>query len=239
MKSVLRDWVMELPLRHQGVLITALRGCDSAPKENSAKPLVRALRYAVLNPADEREVGMPSAFMSPGFSDEELRAFLKDWDHYPIHFVQHLMHACQVVGNCYPPEEKLRGPSTAGSAFLFAYHSMVHKLRLNPETPAEMHARLTEDRIARYGNATGDTVPLTGPADFDPNETVEIIVTKAPNGIFRWETGPSYLGSRVAHSDFASVSDAIDDAVDRFNPSPVAPRLREETVAASIEQPYE
>ena len=29
MKSVLQDWVMELPLRFQGTLLTAVRGCES------------------------------------------------------------------------------------------------------------------------------------------------------------------------------------------------------------------
>jgi hypothetical protein len=149
MPSVLRDWVMKLPLRHQGVLVAAIRGCDGAPKENSAKPIVRALRYAVMNPADEREVGMNSAFMRRGFSDDELRAFLRDWDHYPIHFVIHLMHACEVVAFCGSHKNE-------AIAFQSAYYRMVRKLHLNPESPGEMHDRLTEDRIAKYGNAAGE-----------------------------------------------------------------------------------
>lgn len=32
MRSVLRDWVMELPLREQGTLLTCIRGCDLTPK---------------------------------------------------------------------------------------------------------------------------------------------------------------------------------------------------------------
>ena len=32
MNSVLQDWVMELPLREQGVLLTAVRGCDFEAK---------------------------------------------------------------------------------------------------------------------------------------------------------------------------------------------------------------
>jgi hypothetical protein len=222
MKSVLRDWVMELPLRHQGVLVAAVRGCDGAPKENSAKPIVRALRYAVLNPADEREVGMPSAFMAPGFSDEELKGFLRDWDHYQVHFIQHLMHACQVVGLC--------GPHANGAlAFQGAYYAMVRKLHLNPETPAEMHARLTEDRIAKYGNATGEghsnNFTSTEP---DPDAPVEVIITTGPTGAVRWETGPSYLGIGITHSPFAHISAAIDDAVDFFHPAPVSPVLRKD-----------
>lgn len=160
MTSILREWVSALPLRHQGVLIAAVRGCDGAPKENSAKPIVRALRYAILNPADEREIGMDSAFMKRGFSDAELRGFLRDWDHYPVHFVGHLMHACQVVGYCHPDRDRLPRPhNPVAELFSYAYTSMVEKLHLSPETPSQMHARLTEDRIAKYGNATGEAAP--------------------------------------------------------------------------------
>ncbi len=241
MKSVLRDWVMELPLRHQGVLVAAVRGCDGAPKENSAKPIVRALRYATMNPADEREVGMASAFMAPGFSEEELIGFLKDWDHYPIHFVQHLMHACQVIGYCSP----IKGDALQ---FKKAYALMVYKLHLNPETPNEMHDRLTEDRIAKYGNVTGEGYPratgvdpipasstfsterhLTSEPEEDPEE-VAIVVTTDIDGKVRWETGESYPGSRVAHAGFSTIGDAVDDAVDRFHPSMVVPSFRKEVV---------
>lgn len=227
MKSVLRDWVMELPLRHQGVLVAAIRGCDGAPKENSAKPLVRALRYAVLNPADEREVGMPSAFMAPGFSDEELRGFLRDWDHYSVHFVQHLMHACEVVG--------YRGPGAKIAVpFRKAYWRIVEKLHLHPETPDEMNDRLTEDRIAEYGNATEEGNPIPASSVYstehflmpepDPDASVQVIITSGrPSGVVKWETGPSYLGNHVVYNGFATPQDALDDAVDHFHPAPVRP----------------
>lgn len=144
--SILRPWATDLPLRHQGVLLAAIRGCDGAPKENSAKPIVRALRYAFLNAFDKREVNRPASFMATHFTDNDLVAFLKDWDHYPIHFIQHLMHACQVIGYKHPDHD-------ARAAFHGAYRRMVHKLHLNPEFEAEMDARLTEDRIALYDAA--------------------------------------------------------------------------------------
>ena len=50
-KSVMRDWTTHLPLRHQGVLVTAIRGCDHASKEDSSKSLTRMIRRAILNPA--------------------------------------------------------------------------------------------------------------------------------------------------------------------------------------------
>lgn len=147
-QSVLRDWVSELPLRHQGVLVAAVRGCDGAFKENSAKPIVRALRYAFMNPADEREVSMQSAFMSHDFSQYDLSGFLTNWDHFPMHFIQHLMHACQVIGYKHPE-------LTTREMFCDAYDKIVRKLHLYSETEIDMDIRLTEDRIANYGNAIG------------------------------------------------------------------------------------
>ena len=145
-QSILQSWVMEMPLRHQGVLLAAVRGCDNAPKENSAKPIVRAIRGAFMNPADPREVGMPSSFMSWGLMEFEVTNFLKYWDHYPIHFIQHLMHAAQVIG--YKHSANL-----IRMQFLDLYLRMVKKLHVNPERIEEMDSRLTEDRIAKYNAA--------------------------------------------------------------------------------------
>lgn len=147
--SILQDWVTELPIRHQGVLLAAVRGCDSTPKECSAKPLTRALRYAFMHPADPREVDMNTAFMKASLTLQDTYQFIRDWDHYPIHFVQHIMHACQVIGYYHPDTATRKN-------FDYAYFKMVRKLHLNVETKEQMDDRLTEDRIARYGNATGE-----------------------------------------------------------------------------------
>lgn len=144
--SVMQEWTFNLPLRHQGVLIAAVRGCDNTPKENSAKPIVRALRGAFLNPADEREMGLPSSFMTHSFEEYQLATFLKDWDHYPMHFVQHLMHACQVIGYKHPN-------LATRINFSGAYYRMVNKLHLRAESVELMDLRLCEDRIAKYNAA--------------------------------------------------------------------------------------
>jgi hypothetical protein len=46
-KSILQDWVQSLGLRQQGVILTAIRGCDTAPKLDTAKALTRSLRECV------------------------------------------------------------------------------------------------------------------------------------------------------------------------------------------------
>ena len=144
--SILQDWVVALPIRHQGVLIAAVRGCDGLPKENNAKPLVRAVRGMFLRPADARELDFPSAFMSLTITGDERNSFFSDWDMYPMHFIQHLMHACQVIGYKHPSGSRR-------ALFFTIYQRFVHKLHLNPESEIEMDRRLTEDRIARYNAA--------------------------------------------------------------------------------------
>jgi hypothetical protein len=50
MPSILQSWVEKLGLRHQGVLVSAMRGCDLAPRHDPSKLAQRLLRGAVLEP---------------------------------------------------------------------------------------------------------------------------------------------------------------------------------------------
>jgi hypothetical protein len=141
--GVLRPWVRGLPLRLQGVLVTAVRGCDGAPKEDSSKNLSRMIRRAVLNPADSRESLNEGGFF--GFSPDKLEASLSDFyhslDQYPLHYVMHLTHACEVIGYMHPDE-------AVANFFDLAYLLFCHTFHLRPEPKEAMLARLTEDRIA-------------------------------------------------------------------------------------------
>jgi hypothetical protein len=139
MASVLQDWVMELPFRHQGVLLAATRGCDLTPKlplDSPERHLTAYIRWCFMNPADEREVDIPGAFMQskpPKFRPSE-------FGHYPQHWYSHVMHALQVIGYKHPKVEVWQ------EAFSI-YVMMVHSLHLNIESSDEMDERLTEDRI--------------------------------------------------------------------------------------------
>lgn len=141
-RSVLQDWVMELPLREQGTLLTGARGCDTTPKlplDSSERQLVGFLRYCYMNPADPREVGYePGAFFQPtpptGWKASEL-------GHYPLHWVAHLMHCYEVVAYRHPDAE------IAAQAFAI-YYAIVRSLHLVCEERDEMIERLSEDRIA-------------------------------------------------------------------------------------------
>ena len=147
MGSVLQDWVMELPLREQSTLLTAVRGCDLAPKvrdtdgrvvNTTERHLTAYIRGSILTAADPREVGMPGSFMRVDaprpFSASAL-------GHYPLHWYTHTMHALEVIAYRHPDpyhrEDALR-----------LYLAMVENLHLRPERCSEMVERLSEDRIA-------------------------------------------------------------------------------------------
>jgi len=118
MTSVLQDWVMNISLRQQGVLILALRGPDGAAKEDVAKPIIRALRALVMVSGREgapMQMGMvwrDDPFMQTILIGHELSSewesvtnnFYGSIDQYNIHFLQHLWHAFAVVGIHHPIE---------------------------------------------------------------------------------------------------------------------------------------
>jgi len=141
MTSVLQDWVMELPLREQGTLLTAVRGGDTVPKlpfDSTERQLVGFLRYSFMVPADPREVGITGAFFQnrppSNWKASEL-------GHYPLHWFAHLMHAYEVVAYRHP-DPRVRTPAWN------TYRALALSLHLNVETREQMIERLSEDRIA-------------------------------------------------------------------------------------------
>lgn len=160
--SVLQKWVMHLPMRMQGGLLVATRGCDLAPKEwikvysdapsidvitddnyslevkeTTERQLVQFLRYCIMNPADIREVNIPGAFFRSKPPENFKASYL---GHYPLHWFTHIMHALEIVGYEHPD-------SIIKNQAIEIYNKMVHSLHLNPETRDEMWKRLTTDRI--------------------------------------------------------------------------------------------
>lgn len=152
-KSVLQDWVMSLPLREQGTLLTGVRGCDLAPKnplsnqerygcstgeDTPERGLTAFLRYCIMNPADEREVDIPGAFFQ---SKPPCNWKPSQFGHYPQHWYAHIMHCYEVVGYRHPREE-------IAQEAMRIYTRLVTNLHLNIETFEQMVERLSEDRIA-------------------------------------------------------------------------------------------
>lgn len=147
--SVLQDWVTELPLREQGTLLTAVRGCDLTPKyplNSLERRLVGFIRWAFMNPADPREVDKePGCFFISTAPD--LRAVKPSaLGHYPWHWLSHVMHALEVIGYRHP-DNRTRNDAHA------TYVKLVLSFHLTPESFEQFEARLSEDRIA-----TGEVV---------------------------------------------------------------------------------
>lgn len=140
MISVLQDWVMGLGLRHQGALLSAVRGCDSVPKEDASKSLVRAFRSYVLVSFDRN----PTSFienMSLVKLRDSMRAVIDNFDHYPIHYILHLIHAAEIVGYKHPV-------TLIRQQWEFFYTTMCHKMHMTVESGAELDERLhAEERV--------------------------------------------------------------------------------------------
>lgn len=144
MSSVLQDWVMKLPLREQGTLLTCVRGCDLTPKYplfSNARRIVSTLRWSFLNPADPREVDYePGSFFSAQLIPiEELRP--SEFGHLPQHWCSHIMHSAEVLGYRHPDPE-------IAQYWKSVYYKFCRSHHVTPETKEVMSARLAEDRIA-------------------------------------------------------------------------------------------
>lgn len=148
MASVLQKWVEELPLRHQGTLLTAVRGCDVEPKQWTrtgvaylpGRRLTAFIRWCFMNPADRREVDYEEGSFFMSAPPNPFKP--SDFGHLPQHWYSHAMHALEVIGYHHPLSE------TRNEA-LQLYEAMAHSFHLNPETKAQQTARLTEDRIEK------------------------------------------------------------------------------------------
>lgn len=145
--SVLQMWVMFLPLREQGTLLTAVRGCDSEPKQwtrtgvaySQGRRLTAFIRWCFMNPADPREVDREEGAFFRSIPPDPFKP--SEFGHLPEHWYAHAMHALEVIGYRHPV------PRVAAQAFDM-YEKMVRNLHLVPESKEQMIARLGEDRIA-------------------------------------------------------------------------------------------
>lgn len=142
-RSILQEWVTQLGLRHQGVLLTIIRGYDSWPKHCPEKPMIREMRGLILVPFDPRELEYPNGFMSAfphPQAHEAFKAFCDNIDGLALHYVMHVVHATEIFAYCH-------GSAQVRGCYMNRYRRLAHKFHLNIETPDEMEARLTDDRV--------------------------------------------------------------------------------------------
>lgn len=137
MQSVLQEWVMNLPLKMQSTMLLSLRGPDGMSKENDGKKILRILRSCVLVTAHP---GKPDSFMGdqkthPTVGDDVFVHFIEAHDEYPHHWLMHLIHAAEIVGQFHPDTD------TAMWWYAF-YAGMVAAFHMQPEGLENLQERL-------------------------------------------------------------------------------------------------
>jgi hypothetical protein len=145
-RSVLQDWVMELPLREQGTLLTCVRGCDLEPKTwtsrgvgySPGRRLTAFIRWCFMVPADEREVDyQEGAFM---MSTPPSPFKPSEFGHLPQHWYAHAKNCLKVIAYRHPDE-------LVANQAKELFEKMVTNEHDNPETKDQMIERLSEDRF--------------------------------------------------------------------------------------------
>lgn len=145
-QSVLQDWVMELPLREQGTLLTCVRGCDDEPKRwtstgvsySPGRRLTAFVRWSFMVPADELEVDSQEGAFMMSSPPEVFKP--SEFGHLPQHWYSHAMHSLEIIAFRHPDK-------FVSDNAMIMYLKMVHNLHLQPETKEQMIARLSEDRL--------------------------------------------------------------------------------------------
>lgn len=162
-RSATQDWLHEISLMQQSVLLSAIRGCDGMPKMHKHKPLVKWYRRCVLLSAfDGAAITDPFAPGGGSFTGPiaDLRPWLEaaphpitEYDHrcsllqracddfvdsrdeLPAHYTTHFMHATEILGYKHPD-------TTVREFWHDFYVRLVHALHLWPETVEQLDIRL-------------------------------------------------------------------------------------------------
>lgn len=145
---LLLNWLDNLTLQQQAVLVMSCRGFDGTTKHSAHKPLVRTLRAHCLNAAKfgrawKIEDGY-SDFMTLNYIQSDTKwnktceEFISEWDSYNVHAVLHLVHAAEVLGYTIPIEEyRVRW----GNLYDFLCRECLH---VRPEPHGAMNERLND-----------------------------------------------------------------------------------------------
>jgi hypothetical protein len=139
-ESVLVDWVMRLGLRLQGVLVSAIRGCDTVQRHDNSKVLARIYRSEILRSHSGDAKKSKSFILAANIPTtvDYMQKFLNDNDHLPQHYVMHFLHAAEILGYYHPDPERR---DMWNSFYLVA----CRKYHLRPEPAVELIDRLEKD----------------------------------------------------------------------------------------------
>lgn len=143
---VFQDWLFDLTMQQQSVLVLACRGPDGIAKFHPTKEIVvryraTVLKAAYLGRAMRVDEGDDTTFMAlRDFSDDIVwkrirNDFFNHVDSLPHHYYMHLMHGAQIAGYKHPME-------TFRHRWGEFYLDCCHDLHLEPETKFKMDRRL-------------------------------------------------------------------------------------------------
>lgn len=146
---VFQDWLFDLTMQMQSVLILACRGPDSIAKFHPAKLLVARYRASVLKAAYSGRPlrpgeGEATTFMTmEGFDKTDawtnviMDAWFEHVDEIPHHYIMHLMHGAQIIA-CKHPDSLFR------LRWMEFYYRSCQDLHLFSETEHQLDARLCD-----------------------------------------------------------------------------------------------
>ena len=148
MTSVFHDWMLELPMQQQTVLVAAIRGPDGVGKFHACKPLVRAYRACIVKQAYTgiaHVLGGPATdtFASLEDVEEATRwrnitiAYINTVDEIPHHYHLHLMHGAQILGYRHPD-------NLINGRWRNFYFMCCDDMHVNYETKPAMNLRLND-----------------------------------------------------------------------------------------------
>jgi hypothetical protein len=170
--KVTQEWIDQLSLMQQTVLLTAIRGADTLPKYHFSKYLLRWYRRCILisafdrcvltDPHDPRGGSFAGPIKADSLDDLASR-YLRGVDEIPLHFHMHFIHAAQILGYKHPTNE-------IRNWWHSFYIAAVRDLHLKPESEHEMDTRLA-DKLDQWQQLGGDGEVLTGrlPKSLVPN----------------------------------------------------------------------
>ena len=148
MPSILQEWVTTLGLRHQGLLVSAVRGCDIAHRDDPSKHLQRIYRGAILIPhIGHHESAKTYIQVERDYIKwtEHAENFLRCRDPYPNHYIMHFLHAAEIIGYHGPWDFPV-----FGDRWREFYFAMCQALHLPPESKTELDSRLNADEEAFF-----------------------------------------------------------------------------------------
>lgn len=142
MTSVVQDWLSDLTMKQQTVLLAAFRGCDGLPKTDPSKHFTKMMRATLLKNADPASTFYPpeNALTDPEVDlvdDFFIDCSRGGMDQYPVHWLLHLLQAAEIVG--------YKCPILAWKNYWkYFYETGVKAMHLNPETEGQLDERLKD-----------------------------------------------------------------------------------------------